>query len=168
MKSTLLSAVLLSFVIVLCSSDSSAQRRAAVGRVCGDPTEACKTREDFQAFEIPFEYGKGMAISQSEMFYAVILKSVKLKADESDCETAIPESDRLEMQKLFPRNMVFVMRCWEAGQASYTNVADRVSFLGVYAGKTLADANSFLAKVKAAGNFKGAAVRRMRILINGT
>jgi hypothetical protein len=159
--------LLCSFIVSLTIS-ATAQRSTNFGRVCGDPTEACKTREDFQAFEIPFEYGKGMAISQSEMFYAVIVKSVKLKSDESDCETALPESDRLAIQKLFPRNMAFVMRCWEAGQTSYTNVADGVSFLGIYAGKTLADANSFLAKLKASGNFKGAAVRRMRILINGT
>lgn len=155
-------------LLCFCVIGAAGQKRANTGRVCGDPTAACKTRGDFQAFEIPFEYGKGMAISQSQLFYAVIVKSVKLRKDESDCETAIPETGRLAIQKLFPRNMVFVMRCWESGQTSYSNVADGVSFMGIYAGKTIAEANAFLARVKAAGDFKGATVRRMRILINGT
>jgi hypothetical protein len=151
----------------LFSSNVAAQRKV-VGKVCGDPTATCSTRESFQAFELPFEYGKGMAISQSQLFYAVILKSVRLNADQSNCDKAIPESDRIDTQALFPHNMVFVMRCWESGQASYSNVADGVSFMGMYAGQTQAQANAFLVKVKATGKFNAATVRRMRVLINGT
>ena len=148
--------------------NANAQRRKAVGTICGDPTKACRTRDNFQPYELPFEYGKNNVISQSQFFYAVILKSVKLNSDQSNCEKAIPESDRGETQKLYPRNMVFVMRCWETGQNSYTNVADGVSFMGVYAGSSLKDANALLAKVKATGKFSGATIRRMRIEINGT
>lgn len=146
----------------------NAQKRTGTGRVCGDPTAPCKYRENFQPYELPFDYGKNVVIVQSQLFYAVMLKSVKLNADQSNCDKAIPESDRTETQELFPRNKVFVMRCWESGQASYTNVTDGVSFLGVYAGRTLAEANAFLAKVKATGKFNGAAIRRMRVQINGT
>jgi len=146
----------------------SAQKQSARGRVCGDPTAVCSKRADFQAFELPFEYGNGIAISQSQLFYAIILKSVKLNTDQTNCENAIPESDRTSAQKLFPHNMVFVMRCWESGQASYSNVADGVSFIGVYAGPTRPDANTLLVKAKATGKFDGATVRRMRVLINGT
>jgi len=161
-------AVNIAVLILSFSMLASAQRRPSLGSVCGDPTARCTTRENFQPYELPFEYGKNSAIWRSQFFYAVILKSVKLNADESNCATAIPESDRNETQKLFPRNKVFVMRCWESGQNSYTNVADGVSFLGVYAGRTSREANAFLQKVKAAGNFKGATVRKMRIEINGT
>jgi hypothetical protein len=144
------------------------QKKTSSGRVCGDPTARCSKRQDFQTFELPFEYGNGMAISQSQLFYAVILKSVKLNVDQTNCDKAIPESDRINTQAMFPHNLVFVMRCWESGQASYTNVADGVSFIGVYAGQTQAEANAFLAKVKATGKFNNMSVRRMRVLINGT
>lgn len=157
----------LTVVVFALTVVGNAQSKTTLGRVCGDPTAACKTRENFQAYELPFDYGKNV-IAQSQFFYAVILKSVKLNADQSNCEKAIPESDRIDIQVLFPRNMVFVMRCWESGQTSYSNVADGVSFMGVYAGQTQAQANAFLAKVKAAGKFDGAVVRRMRVLINGT
>jgi hypothetical protein len=158
---------LLTFAVAF-AFDANAQKRTVVGKVCGDPTQTCRTRENFQEYELPFEYGKNVVISQSQLFYAVILKSVTLNADQSNCDKAIPEKDRTEAQKLFPRNMVFVMRCWESGQNSYTNVADGVSFMAVYAGQTLKDANAFLAKVKAGGKFHDATVRRMRVQINGT
>jgi hypothetical protein len=167
MRTTLITLFFASVLICL-SVTVNAQKRRIVGRVCGDPMAACSTRQDFQAFELPFVYGKNSAISQSQFFYAVILKSVKLNADQSNCDKAISESDRTETQALFPHNMVFVMRCWESGQASYSNVSDGVSFMGVYAGPTQADANAFLAKVIATGKFKTAIIRRMRVLINGT
>jgi hypothetical protein len=143
-------------------------QRSALGSICGDPTKPCRTRTNFQPYELPFEFGRNYVVSESKLFYAVILKSVKLNADQSNCEKAIPESDRTAAQEQFPRNMVFVMRCWETGQNSYTNIADGVSFIAVYAGTTLKDANALLAKVKATGDYKGAMVRRMRIMINGT
>ena len=139
-----------------------------LGDICGDPMARCRNRENFQPYELPFETGKNFVIAQSKPFYAVILKSVKLNATQSNCDKAISESDRAEAQVLLPRNMVFVMRCWESGQNSYTNVADGVSFMAVYAGQTLSQANAFLKKVQATGKFSGATVRRMRAQINGT
>ena len=148
----------------------SAQKRKVAYRVCGDPTAACKQRENFQPFQLPFEYTSNFHISESQLFYAVILKSVKENADpdQRNCEKAITEEDRIDTQKLFPHNAVFVMRCWEPGEISYTNVSDDVSFMGVYAGQTLAEANAFLVKVKAGGKFADATVRRMRVQMNGT
>jgi hypothetical protein len=147
-----------------------AQKRKLVYRVCGDPTERCKQRENFQPFQLPFEYTSNFHISESQLFYAVIVKSVKESPnpDKRNCDKAITEKDRIETQKLFPHNAVFVMRCWEPGEISYTNVAEDVSFMGVYAGQTLVDANAFLAKVKATGKFADATVRRMRVQMNGT
>lgn len=145
-----------------------AQKRKVEFRVCGDPTAPCKRRENFQPFQLPFEYTSNFHISESQLFYAVILKSVKFNPDDDNCNKVIPENDRIETQKLFPHNAVFVMRCWEPGEISYTNVADNVSFMGVYAGQTLADANAFLLKVKASGKFADATARRMRVQMNGT
>jgi hypothetical protein len=143
-------------------------QRKTPGTICGDPTAPCRTRENFQPYELPFEYGKSNVIAESKPFYAVILKSVKLNSDQSDCENAIPEAERLDVQTLFPHNMVFAMRCWETGQTSYTNVAGGVSFMAVYAGQTPGQANTFLKTVAATGKFKGATLRRMRVMMNGT
>lgn len=147
----------------------AAQRRSSVGDVCGDPTVKCRTRESFQPYDLPFDFGRGNAvIAESKPFYAVILASVKLKPDLSGCEDKFPESERLAAQALFPRNMVFAMRCNESVQNYYTNVANDTSFLAVYAGTTAAQASAFLKKVKATGKFDGAVIRRMRVGINGT
>ena len=40
--------------------------------------------------------------------------------------------------------------------------------MAVYAGRTPAEANAMLARVKAAGKYPGAYLRRMRAGINGT
>lgn len=163
-----LSILIFALAFLILDSDAASQTKTQLGVVCGDPTARCRTRENFQPYELPFETGKNYVIAESKPFYAVVLKSVKLNADESNCDKAIPESDRTEAQSLFPHNTVFVMRCFESGQNSYSNVADGVSFIAVYAGRTLARANAFLQTVTATGKFKGAAVRRMRVLINGT
>jgi hypothetical protein len=156
------------YIGLLLSITAAGQTKGQLGIVCGDPTAGCRSRENFQPYELPFETGKNFVIVRSQLFYAVILKSVKLNASQGNCEKAIPESDRAEAQVLFPRNMVFVMRCWESGQNSYTNVADGVSFMAVYVGQSLSQANAFLKKVTATGKFSGATMRRMRAEINGT
>ena len=164
----ILGAILLAVFFCILTSAINAQRKSQLGKVCGDPTAACRNRENFQPYELPFEYGKNAVITQSQLFYAIILKSIRLNADDSNCANAIPERDRTDAQILFPHNMVFVMRCWESGQNSYTNVADHVSFIGVYAGTTPAQANAFLKTVKATGKFNRATLRRTRVQINGT
>ena len=153
---------------VVCAAGSAAFGQAKrYGKICGDPNVRCVGTEDFKAWEMKFALPKNSIIYESEFFYAVILKSVKLKQG-GDCENAIAEDDRTATQKLFPKNKVFALKCYEPGDISYTNVADDVSFLGVYAGKTQAEANSFLKTAKAAGKFPRATVRRMRAVINGT
>src|SRR5215468_11204872 len=102
MKPRLVTAMLVVCACFVFGTESNAQTR---GIVCGDPTAKCRTRENFQAYELPFDFGKSTVISRSLPFYAVILKSVKLKTDQSDCSDAISESDRTDTQALFPRNM---------------------------------------------------------------
>ncbi len=152
--------------------DVSAQRKTAkakFGKICGNPQIKCRTRSvTFQAHEIPFEIPRGnQVIVESEPFYAIILKSVKLKGD-INCENAVSERKRLEIQILFPSNKVFALKCADAGDLYYTNIANDVSFIAVYAGKTLTVANKFLKTVRANAKYKSGNVRKMQAEINGT
>jgi hypothetical protein len=144
------------------------QRRMPLGSVCGDPMGRCPSRENFQPYELQFETGKNIVVAESKPFYAIVLKSIKLNSDQGNCSTAVPESDLTKAQSVFPHNMVFVMRCWESGQNWYSNVADGVSFMAVYAGQTLVQANAFAKTVKATDRFDRAVARRMRVRLNGT
>lgn len=149
------------------AAEVRAQGKPKHGRVCGDPTAACKNRENFSPSDLPFDTGKNMVIADSEFFYAIVLKSAKL-GDYSGCAKAFPESERLSIQELFPHNMVFASRCSEPGENSYSGMAQGTGFLAVYAGRTLAEANAFLKKVQATGQFPGVRVRRTRASMNGT
>lgn len=161
-----LSIILLFAAMLLPSTLFSQAHR--VGKICGDPNVKCVGSAGFQPWELTFTLPKNAVIYESELFYSVILKSVKVKDQSENCDQIIKESDRTATQELFPKNKVFAMNCFEAGSISYTNVADNTGFMGVYAGKTLAQANAFLKAVKATGKFRGATVRRMRAQINGT
>ena len=121
----------------------------------------------FEPNDLPFSLPKNAVIFESEEFYAVILKSVRAPSID-DCEKFVPEGERIEAQKLFPRRKVFASRCFEPGSVSYTNVAEGQRILAVYAGRTRAEAERTLADVKATGKFPGANLRRMRAQINGT
>ncbi len=144
--------------------------KAKSGKICGNPEVRCRTGDlTFQAHEISFEIPKGgnVVIIDSEPFYAIVLKTVKLNS-EVNCENAISEDERLESQKLFPDHKVFALKCSEAGDLYYTNFADDVNFIAVYAGKNLTEAKNFLKTVQATGKFKGAYIRKTQATINGT
>ena len=80
----------------------------------------------------------------------------------------IPETERLQVQRLFPANKVFSQRfeCEDELEEliSYSNVDPKWGFLAVYAGTTEQQAKAFLAKVAATGRFPGANVRRMQVM----
>ncbi len=148
---------------------ASAQRRGRQTRhfqVCGNPNLPCKSYRPFEPFELQFRLPENAVIWDTELFYAVVLKSVN-SPDES-CDIFISESERTAAQALFPDHKVFASRCFEPGGISYTNTSARARFMAVYAGTTLADANRMLAAVKATGKFPGANIRRMRATVNGT
>jgi hypothetical protein len=150
------------------SLTTAAQKKAKLGKVCGDPNAACKGRENFQAWDLPFDTGKNFVIANSEWFYGIVLKSKKMK-DWGDCEHPIfGETERLEIQDKFPGRKVFALNCVESGTNYYTGVADQTAFIGVYAGRTLAEANAFLKTIQATRKFPGIRVRRMQVGINGT
>lgn len=166
--------VLLS-VLAYVPADARPQRGAArakrapqYGKVCGDPTAACPTGEwTFEPHDLKFRLPRNAVIYESEQFYAVILKSVRAPV-EYDCEKFVPEDERLEAQKLFPRRKVFASRCAEPGTLYYTNIAPAQRILAVYAGATMAEARAALEAVRATGKFPGANIRRLRAGVNGT
>jgi len=158
---------LITLLVLIFSLSVFPQKRARLGRVCGDPKQPCSFAKNFQSHELPFDTGRNFAIANSEYFYAIVLESEKLKPDDS-CERAFPEKRRAEIQSLFPNNKVFVVRCPEPGTNFYTNVSQDVSLIAVFAGKTSAEARVLLAKVKATGKFMNVSLRRMQAGINGT
>jgi len=160
------------FVCLLLTGTGVAQRARRTptqkGRICGDPTLPCNKGEDiFKPHDLPFRIPARAVIWESETFYAVILQSVK--AADDDCQKFVPEDVRQAAQALFPHHKVFTDRgCWEAAETYYTGTQPGSRFMAVYAGRTRAEANAMLARVKATGKFAGANLRRMSIGFNGT
>jgi hypothetical protein len=150
------------------TSDTTAQKRkpASHPKVCGNPNLTCTSDLQFEPYALPFRFPANGVIYETELFYAVILRSVPSPAD--SCDNFIPEPDRLAAQILFTNNKVFTSRCAEPGQVTYTNTSPKAQFMAVYAGLTLAQANRMLATVQATNKFPGASIRRMRAVINGT
>lgn len=136
------------------------------GSICGNPKLPCKTSATFQANDLPFRVPQDSVIFDTELFYAVILKS--LRSTEDDCTVFIPEAERLEAQALFPDRKVFSSRCYDIENLFYTNVDPKFRIMAVYAGSNLAEAKRVLASVQSTGKFPGAYLRRMRTGFNGT
>jgi hypothetical protein len=149
---------------------ASAQRRGTqrLAPICGDPTVRCRSSVEFQPYQLPFRIPQNAVIWESENFYAVILKSVRDESKGGNCDIFVPEVEREAAQALFPRNKVFASRCFEPGDLFYTGVAEDTQFMAVYAGRTRAEGQAMLAKVKATGQFPGANLRRLRTGFNGT
>ena len=139
------------------------QRRASI---CGNPAVACKTSATFQPNDLPFRVPENSVIFDTELFYAIILKSIPAKED--DCNVFVPEAERLQAQALFPDHKVFTSRCADVENLFYTNVNPKFRIMAVYGGTTVAEAKRVLEAVKATGKFPGANLRRMRTGFNGT
>jgi hypothetical protein len=170
-KRTLIGGVLV--CLLLTGAAGKAQRGrtrqpSPKGAICGDPTLQCKTGDvKFEPYNLPFRINARAVIWESEPFYAVVLRSMRVAED--DCRKFVPEDDREAAQALFPRHKVFTDRgCGEAGETYYTGMHSGARFMAVYAGRTRAEANAMLARVKATGKFPGANLRRMSIGFNGT
>ncbi len=158
--------VAVTFGLVATSSNAQTRRKPAKHPVvCGNPNITCGDIT-FQPNELPFRFSGTPVIVDTELFYAVILRSVP--SPEESCDNFIPEPERLAAQILFTSNKVFTSRCAEPGQVSYSNTSAKAQFMAVYAGPTQAEANRMLARVKATGKFPGANIRRMRAVMNGT
>lgn len=171
MKSKMIRQIVLAAVvgmILTTASNTPAQKRKPAKHplVCGNPNLTCPSAIQFEPYDLPFRFPQSAVIYDTELFYAIILRSVPSPAD--SCDNFIPEPERLAAQVLFTNNKVFTSRCVEPGQVSYTNTNPKAQFMAVYAGLTLAQANRMLATVQATKKFPGASIRRMRAMINGT
>jgi len=162
------------FVIVLAigptnsaAGQSHSTRRPTKASVCGNPKLPCKTTATFQPNDLPFRVPANAVIFDTELFYAIILKSVRVY-QEDDCDTFVPEVVRLEAQALFPDRKVFSSRCADVENLFYTNVDPKARMMAVYGGTTLAEAKRTLAAVNATAKFPGAYLKRMRTGFNGT
>ena len=136
------------------------------GSICGNPLVACKTSVTFEPHDLQFRVPKNSVIFDTELFYAVILKTIAVA--DYDCEKFVPETERLTAQTLFPDHKVFSSRCTEPGSLFYTTIDDKYRIMAVYGGTTPAESKRVLAAVNATGKFPGAYVRRMRTGFNGT
>src|SRR5688572_4236642 len=113
LKSKLFPAALAAgLVFMFAASDSLAQSRTAQrrprGSVCGNPKMPCRTSATFQPNDLPFRVPENAVIWDTELFYAVILKS--LTSTEDNCDVFVGESERLRTQALFPERKVFANR----------------------------------------------------------
>jgi hypothetical protein len=152
-----------SLVVPVTEAQKKTTKRLAV---CGNPKASCPSTVTFEPHDLPFRVPRNAVIWETELFYAVILKS--MKASDDNCRIFIPESERAAAQALFPDKKVFTSRCVEPGTLYYTNTRPNTRLMAVYAGSTLAEANRTLAAVKATGKFSAATIRRMRAAFNGT
>lgn len=156
-------------LLIFFAGEISAQKRKPMVRhlsVCGDPTAPCKTVATFEPYDLPFRLPASAVIYDTELFYAVILKSIAARDD--SCDVFIAEDERLATQSLFADHKVFSTRCAMPGALSYSNTNPNQHFMAVYAGLTLVEANRMLAAVRVTGKFPGANIRRMRATFNGT
>ncbi|HEV7473474.1 MAG TPA: hypothetical protein VGN90_05455 [Pyrinomonadaceae bacterium] len=147
-------------------SQSHLRGKRVRASICGNPKLPCKTVATFQPYDLPFRVPENSVIFDTELFYGIVLKSVR--ANEDDCKTFVPEVVRLEAQALFPDRKVFASRCIDVESLFYTNVDPKFRIMAVYGGTTLAEAKGVLSAVKKIGKFPDAYVRQMRTGFNGT
>jgi len=97
------------------SAQKPQTRRRPVRRlsICGDPRVPCKTVATFQPNDLSFRLPENAVIYDTDLFYAVILKSVS--AADDNCDIFVPEGERLAAQALFPGNKVFFFAVCRAG-----------------------------------------------------
>src|SRR5438132_3498006 len=116
MRSQALSVLVLAVISILAFSVSApAQRRKPARRltVCGNPNVTCPSVATFESYDLPFRVQKNAVIWETELSYALILKSFTTPDD--NCDNNIPEPERLAAQAMFPDPKVFTSRCAEPG-----------------------------------------------------
>ena len=161
----LLLSILYSSAPTIARGQKGKAKKPQILRVCGDPTVRCVTEAEFAPHQLPFAIKfKNGIIQEGEWFFAVALKSIRVPED--NCETFVPENERLEAQKLFPHNKVFTDRCYDPGELFYEGFKPDARALAVFGGRTRAEAGKILEQAKA--KYPGAFIRRTRTGFNGT
>src|SRR5260370_7195105 len=122
-------------------SSMFAQQRRPVQHlsVCSNRNLGCKSSATFEANDLAVRVPKNAVIYDTELFYAIVLKTVG--ASDQDCDVFLPESERTEAQRLFPDHKVFTSRCPEPGNLSYSDTSSQQRFMAADAGNPLGEAN---------------------------
>ena len=144
--------------------------------ICGNPHVSCQNKtKQFAPYELSFKLPARLRQNydyKTMTFYAVILKIYKDfepggdGCDGGEFSTAI-EAERAKAQKLFPDQKAFASyQCPDMGAVLYKSGAKDLNdtFLAVYGGTTLAQAQTILAKAKV--NFPDATLKRMVAVFN--
>ena len=131
-----------------------------VGQVCPDPAHPCAGFRPHDLSFVTQSNGVARAEEKSEWFYAVLLRSAPA--------CSITESQRLVTQAAFPRRKVFSSRfqCDDdvENNVRYEGTNESVTFLAVYAGRTLPTARAFVNESRMSRRYPGANIRRMRVV----
>ena len=135
------------------------------GAVCAQPAKPCTLaggpfKPNELSFHAPRRFNFDRGEDRSQPFYAVILQSGPL--------CGIDEPRRLRVQQRFPDRKVFVHRyfCEDFGdKVTYSGVDRKQGFIAVYAGATEAQAKAFLEKLNASGDYPGANLRKMQVVV---
>ena len=152
----------LGFVMVLALLGTQARTQA----ICPNPARQSPQCVRFNPYDLPFippPLPKGVSTTdeaRSEFFFAVILKTRP--------RCGIAEAERLTVQPLFATRKVFLARfqCDLESPFNYSNFdSESLTFMAVYGGRSLAQANSFLRQVRANPRFADAYVRRMQVVL---
>jgi|GEM_PF-2444245 hypothetical protein len=144
------------------------------GEICAAPSAPCISPYKFRDNDLSFHLPQQLVWQNnyySTPFYAVILKSHPAVADHgpdtANCgQGVIPENERQRIQTLFPAKKVFASTfgCYMTPVA-YLNTNDAYNFVAVYAGQSVTEAQSLLAEVRVLGQFQGANVRKMQVVL---
>src|SRR6187549_1202536 len=86
-------------MLIAFSSGANAQRRRQPAKhpaICGNPNVTCSSVITFEPYVLPFRLPANAVIYDTDLFYAVILRSVTSPVD--SCDNFIPEPERLSAQ----------------------------------------------------------------------
>jgi hypothetical protein len=138
------------------------------GVTCPNPSIKCDSTYSFAPHQLPFVIKDKLVFGKaykSVFFYAVILKSVKTRA-ESDC-VLITEEERTAAQSDFVDRKVFASRhsCPEE-LVFYEIIAPDLIFMAVYAGSSAATAKRMLTRVRATGRYPQAYIKQLRVVLD--
>ncbi|MCM3870758.1 MAG: hypothetical protein ND895_08700 [Pyrinomonadaceae bacterium] len=143
--------------------------------VCPDPNAPCDSRaRKFAAYEMPFRLPANLKPGKefnSAPFFGIIIKTYESEDCDADDHTASIERERIQIQKVYPTRKVFASySCpnMDALTYDFPGLMDASgeralinTFIGVYAGQTVAQAKEFLVYVRTL--YPQAVLKRMTV-----
>jgi hypothetical protein len=158
--------------VLLTTVSPGAAPAQTVGEVCSDPAASChQPYKRFAPYELSFRLPKVVKPNvpyKSVSFYGVVLK-VRSSGAVDECDqgeySSRLERERKQVQAMFPKRKVFAdQQCPNMAAVSYVigGRSNTSSFLAVYGGRTIKEAQQVLAKVR--NKYRGAAIKPMQVV----